>query len=77
MLARVARAIWDKHTCDYCTTDAAHPLPPDCCCWSSARAAVEALREPSDAMLEGFDHKRRYAAIWSRMCDAILQETPE
>lgn len=81
MLERVARAIYETEP--FGTTAHGHPIA-----WSSvaesqkdgfllkARAAVEAVREPTDAVLNaGYEAEPTGAAIlpsWEAMIDAIL-----
>lgn len=91
-LDEIARAIWDKHMCEYCVTSARDPLPSDCCCRDAAVAAVAALREPSEAMVQAGEDQtsENYTydgssapwpaaaeTYWQAMIDALLAEKPE
>lgn len=63
-LERAARALSDG------------PNPSEWC-WEKARAVVEALREPSDDMLEAADEAgpdRAGSTYWRAMIDALLVE---
>lgn len=87
MIERVAKAIRDRGaSCEYCPD----PTHPGCCHYDSARAAIEAMREPTPAMNSAsplpyhWDHStppRRVlplgyttADAWRAMIDAILKE---
>lgn len=86
MIERVAKAIRDKGaSCEYCQD----PMLPDCCHYDSARAAIEAIREPDKKMIlagtpvvyacfslepgEGLDENPAIKT-WYAMTDAILKD---
>lgn len=74
MIGRVARAIRDKGaTCDWCMD----PMPPDCCCYEGARAAIEAMYPATFAMIEaGVPELQRnsLAGAFHAMIDAALRD---
>lgn len=47
-LEELAKALASKVACDWCK----EPLPPDCCCKDAALAALQALLEPSEGMVD-------------------------
>ena len=72
MIEGVARAIWKKADEQYLGTEKMED------CDAIARAAIEAMREPTEAMLIASEvdlHDFDVAAVWSVMIDAALENT--
>jgi len=77
MVKRIARVIGCQTWQEMCTTDkAAHPEACARCCYA-AQAAIAAMREPTEAMVEACDGMTGDAASpyehWMRMIDAALK----
>lgn len=83
MIERVAFAIKNSGlTCGLCSVGG---IRPDCCCYVGALAAIEAMREPSDAMIgAGEEAPMHYSrcdpastdgvAVWKAMIEAALRD---
>lgn len=72
MIERVARAIYDVNTpSKHCVPfEGLHPLSQKKL-RLRARAAIEAMRTPTEAMLRNPGHD---AAMWQAMIDSLLKE---
>jgi len=50
----------------------------NCECLSTARAAIEAMKEPTESMeIEGDNHADRSAVVWTAMISQALKEGGE
>lgn len=69
MIERVARAIYDasEPSCEW--AEAIHDIY-----YIVARAAIIAMREPTDEMLDEVSQLHSPTATWKRMIDAALKE---
>jgi hypothetical protein len=86
MIERVARAICKSRFLDSGTGDDGwDDASPEIRCdyRAEARAAIEAIREPTDAMVEravgefsGYPRAAIFRAIFIHMIDAVLAEPP-
>jgi len=77
MVERVAKAVVAKlQPSVFCGGDEACDSLPCSCALDIARAAIEAIREPTDEMLDAGWGQRgeRARGIWRLMIDAALKE---
>lgn len=88
MIDRVARAHWNARADEYNQWDALDKTERDCQ-RAAARAAIEAMRAPTSAMVEAGDACEGPAAgfesygpkhaddVWAAMIDAALKDEPK
>jgi len=77
MVEKVARACCAAGNHEWPTTDGYNDRAEKRAWFSIARAAIEAMREPTDAMYEGFGadiDPEVFPGYWARAIDAALNE---
>lgn len=76
MIERVARALWDAQATRPDTWDSLHPSK-QAGMRDRARAAIEAMQEPTDAMVDRgaeVDGPSGAIEVWGEMISAALEE---
>lgn len=78
MIERVARAIYEGRNGSGCKPWAHQPKGHQEPYLKDARAAIEAMRSPTETMaIAGRKHSLRPAQTWAAMIDAALHPMPE
>jgi len=77
MIERVARAMWERSHEEPWTAPSPADSSPKCIYMEDARAAIKAMWEPTDEMVQAampiaFAARVSQRTIWTRMIDAAL-----